>query len=204
MANVLIVDHQSSIRKSLTNSLSGGGRKVNQATRRKAALEMAASSRIDLMFLDIELPGAGGIEVLSNLKGNPRTSEIPVIMLTSLPSDETEAASLRLGASNVLVKPCSLSSLETMVRIAMREGEDAASAVSSGTTKSVEDVGMAPQPYDDSQEEEVFAKHSGEPGKFISSGGRLTKLDTALDGGLPVGGLALIEGPSDSGKSVIC
>jgi archaellum biogenesis ATPase FlaH/ActR/RegA family two-component response regulator len=204
MANVLIVDHQSSIRKSLTSSLSGSGHNVNEATSGKAALEMAAKSRIDLMFLDIELPGAGGVEVLSDLKGNPRTSEIPVIMLTSLPSAETESASLRLGASNVLVKPCSPSDLETMVRIALREGEDAASAGSGGATGSVEDVGMEAPPYDDYQEEEVFAKHSGEPGKFISTGGRLTKLDTALDGGLPVGGLALIEGPSDSGKSVIC
>ena len=204
MASVLIVDHQSSIRKSLTSSLSGAGHKVNEATSGKSALEMAASSRIDLMFLDIELPGSGGIEVLSDLKGNPRTSEIPVIMLTSLPSAESESASLRLGASNVLLKPCSPSDLETMVRIALREGEDAASARSSGATGSVEDVGMEPPAYDDYQEEDVPAKLSGEPGKFINTGGRLTKLDTALGGGLPVGGLALIEGPSDSGKSVIC
>ena len=203
MANVLIVDHQSSIRKSLTSSLSGDGHKVDEATNGKAALEMAAKSRFDLMFLDLELPGMSGIEVLSDLKGNPRTSGIPVIMLTSLLSAETEAASLRLGASNVLVKPCSGSSLETMVRIALREGEDAASAGLGGTNDSSEGAGTEPPAYED-REEEVFAVHSGVPGKFISTGGRLTKLDTALDGGLSVGGLALIEGPSGSGKSVIC
>ncbi len=61
MANVLIVDHQSSIRKSLTSSLSGDGHKVDEATNGKAALEMAAKSRFDLMFLDLELPGMSGV-----------------------------------------------------------------------------------------------------------------------------------------------
>jgi len=149
MANVLIVDHQSSIRKSLTSSLSGDGHKVDEATNGKAALEMAAKSRFDLMFLDLELPGMGGIEVLSDLKENPRTSGIPVIMLTSLLSAETEAASLRLGASNVLVKPCSGSSLETMVRIALREGEDAASAGLGGTNDSWEGARIELPAYED-------------------------------------------------------
>jgi len=61
MANVLIVDHQSSIRKLLTSSLSGEGHKVDEATSGKADLEMAAKSRFDLRFLDLELPGMSGI-----------------------------------------------------------------------------------------------------------------------------------------------
>ena len=120
MANVLIVDHQSSIRKLLTSSLSGDGHKVDETTNGKAALEMAAKSRLDLTFLDLELPGTGGIEVLSDLNGNLRTNGIPVIMQTYLLSAETEADNLRLGASNVLVMPCSEISLETMVKIALR------------------------------------------------------------------------------------
>jgi len=94
--------------------------------------------------------------VLSDLNGNPRASGIPVIMLTSLLSAETEAASLRLGASNVLVKSCSGSSLETMVRIALREGEDAASTGLGGTNDSSEGAGTEPPAYED-REEEIFA-----------------------------------------------
>lgn len=60
LGNVLIVDHQSPIRRSLTSS----EHDVNEATNVTAALEMAGKSRIDLMFLDIELPDARGISVL--------------------------------------------------------------------------------------------------------------------------------------------
>ena len=71
MANVLIVDHQSSIRKLLTSSLSGDGYKVDEATSEKAALEMAAKSRFDLIFLNIDgqrTPDGDGI-----LRHNPAT-----------------------------------------------------------------------------------------------------------------------------------
>ena len=98
--------------------------------------------------------------MLTRLKGNSRTSEMPIIMLTSLPSAETESASLRLCASNVLVKPCDPASLETMVRIALRERKDAVSARLGHAKDHGEDVGMGFLANVDFQNEDVLAKHS--------------------------------------------
>ena len=204
MAKVLIVDHQSAIRKWLTASLGRGGHEVNQATNGKTALEIASRVPIDLILLDVELPGMDGCQVLSTLKGDPRTRSIPVIMLTSIPSYDTEAAGLRLGASNVLTKPCNSEDLATHIRVALREGQNAAEEEARGAAapavaaeRELPIAAASPDP-------ESSLDPSGKPSKFISTGGGLAPLKAALDGGLTPGGMTLIEGPTASGKSLIC
>ena len=122
MARVLIVDSHPAIRKWLNASLGKIGHQVDQATDGKTALETASREPIDLMLVAVDLPRMSGCQVLSNLKGNPRTRAIPVIMLTSIQSYETEAECLRLGASNVVTKPCSFDDLATHIMVALREG----------------------------------------------------------------------------------
>ena len=203
MPKILIVDHQPSVRKSLIRSLGSSGYEVNETPNGIAAIKIVSKNRYDLMLLDVDLPGTDGFQVLSNLKENPLTSALPVIMLTSIPDPQVEASSLRLGASNVLTKPCDKSSLERLVRIALREGEDAVKAqIHTSGLPGLAD--MEPLAYDDSEEPDALAKYSGQPSNLINTGGTLTRLDTALGEGLLVGGLALIEGPSKSGKSVVC
>ena len=123
MARVLIVDSHSAIREWLNASLGKIGHEVDQATSGKTALETASREPIDLMLVDVDLPGMDGYQVLSNLKGNPQTRAIPVIMLTSIPSYEMESSCLRLGASIVLTKPCSFEELGVHIRVALREGQ---------------------------------------------------------------------------------
>lgn len=100
MARVLIVDSHSAIRKWLNASLGKIGHQVDQATDGKTALETASREPIDLMLVAVDLPRMSGCQVLSNLKGNPRTRAIPVIMLTSIQSYETEAECLRRRAEH--------------------------------------------------------------------------------------------------------
>jgi archaellum biogenesis ATPase FlaH/CheY-like chemotaxis protein len=183
--------------------LGSNGHEVSETANGKEALEIVSKSNVDLMLLDVELLGMDGCQVLSQLKQDPRTSAMPIIMMTSVPSPQTESVSLRLGASNILSKPCSAGSLATLVRIALREGEEAARAQTH--TSGLPDLAdMEPLVYEDPEEPDALAKYSREPSKLINTGGKLTRLDTALGEGLPIGGLSLIEGPSDSGKSVIC
>ena len=187
MARVLIVDSHSAIRKWLNASLGDIGHQVDQATDGKTALETAAREPIDLMLLDFDLPGMGGSQVLSNLKGNPRTRAIPVIMLTSIPSYETETECLRLGASNVLTKPCNFEVLATHIRVALQDEAE--------WELPTEEVLPDAQPA---------LKSPGQSSKFVSAGGGLAPLRLVLGGGLASESLTLIEGPLDSGKGLIC
>ena len=203
MARVLIVDSHSAIRKWLNASLGDIGNQVDQATDGKTALETAAREPIDLMLLDFDLPGMGGSQVLSNLKGNPRTRAIPVIMLTSIPSYETEAECLRLGASNVLTKPCNFEVLATHIRVALREGQDPVEEEPSG--EALQDEAEWELPTEEVlPDAQPVLKSPGQSSKFVSAGGGLAPLRLVLGGGLASESLTLIEGPLDSGKGLIC
>ncbi len=203
MARVLIVDSHSAIRKWLNASLGDIGHQVDQATDGKTALETASREPIDLMLVDVDLPGMGGSQVLSNLKGNPRTRAIPVMMLTSIPSYETEAECLRLGASNVLTKPCNFEDVATHIRVALREGQETVEEEPSGEV--LQDQAEWELPTEEVLPDvQPALKSPGQSSKFVSAGGGLAPLRLVLGGGLASESLTLIEGPLDSGKGLIC
>ena len=142
------------------------------------------------MLLDFDLPGMGGSQVLSNLKGNPRTRAIPVIMLTSIPSYETEAECLRLGASNVLTKPCNFEVLATHIRVALREGQDLVEEEPSG--EALQDEAEWELPTEEVlPDAQPALKSPGQSSKFVSAGGGLAPLRLVLGGGLASESLTL-------------
>jgi archaellum biogenesis ATPase FlaH/CheY-like chemotaxis protein len=203
MSKVLIVDQQYSVRKLLTGSLSRNGHEVAEAINGQAALEFVNRESFDLMLLDFDLPDMDGCQVLSTLKADPRTRSIPVIMLTDVQSNERKAACLRLGASNIVTKPCD-GSLARYVRVALHEGQEIERVkLDMETTPPVAFYPEVPaaEAMPDTQLEQI---PSDQPSKFISKGGGLVPLELVLCGGLCVGELAIIEGPPDSGKSLIC
>jgi len=109
--------------------------------------------------------------VLSNLKGNPRTRAIPVIMLTSIPSYETEAECLRLGASNVLTKPCNFEDVATHIRVALREGQETVEEEPSGEV--LQDQAEWELPTEEVlPDAQPALKSPGQSSKFVSAGGR--------------------------------
>jgi CheY-like chemotaxis protein len=66
----------------------------------------AASPRLPkVIFMDLKLPQMNGLEILSQLKNNPRTSLIPVVMLTSSEEESDIQESYRLNANSYMVKP---------------------------------------------------------------------------------------------------
>lgn len=70
-----------------------------------SALALATDDPPDLILLDIMMPGMDGFEVLSRLKGNPVTAEIPVIFLTALSDVADKARGFKMGAVDYIVKP---------------------------------------------------------------------------------------------------
>ncbi len=77
------------------------------ATAGATALQIVASSQVDLILLDIMMPEMDGYETCRRLKSNPATSSIPVIFLTAKSQPEDEAMGLSVGAVEFLRKPVS-------------------------------------------------------------------------------------------------
>ena len=99
--------------------LAGDGYEVVIARNGREGLDLATSALPDFVYLDIRLPILDGFEVLEQLRANPVTANIPVIILTNYGEEEFRDRGLKLGALDFLVKsdttPAQLS--ETVERV---------------------------------------------------------------------------------------
>ena len=76
-----------------------------------------------LVILDVMLPNTNGFEVLKSLKANPKTKNIPALMLTALSSEMEKVKGLDLGADDYITKPFGVMELLARVRAILRRGE---------------------------------------------------------------------------------
>ncbi|WP_028575110.1 diguanylate cyclase [Desulfonatronovibrio hydrogenovorans] len=102
---VLIVDDQPANIHALANIVKAEY-SVKVATRGESALEIVSTDdEIDLILLDIEMPGMDGYEVCRRLKANEQTNNIPVVFVTARDSAEDEELGFSLGAVDYISKP---------------------------------------------------------------------------------------------------
>ncbi len=107
-AKVLLVDDDLLIREIYARHLAESGYHVLPARDGAEALELAQSEAPQVIILDINLPGTGGLSVLRSLKDLPATRAIPVIMITSAPDFRMRQDFAKAGdAASFLVKPFS-------------------------------------------------------------------------------------------------
>lgn len=102
--NILIIEDDEFFRELMSKKLVSGGFAVSEAVDGEKGLERVKKSKPDLILLDILLPNIDGFDVLLNLKGNPETAAIPVVILSNLSSKEDIEKGLKLGASDFLIK----------------------------------------------------------------------------------------------------
>jgi two-component system cell cycle response regulator len=85
------------------------------------ALAICGSTHVDLILLDIMMPGMDGFEVCEHLKANPRTAHIPVVMVTALDQPSDRVRGLKAGADDFLTKPVNdlqlISRVKSLVRL---------------------------------------------------------------------------------------
>jgi CheY-like chemotaxis protein len=105
-ARVLVVEDHATMREAMRMILDAEGFAVEEAADARAALDAAAGTRPALILLDLNIPGGRGLDVLSSLKEDPATSEIPVIVVTA-EGEEGRGGALRRGAAGYLTKPFS-------------------------------------------------------------------------------------------------
>ncbi len=116
-ASILIVEDHPTMREAMRLVLEHEGFEINAAADGQSALEMARSDPPDVMFLDMNLPGASGADILQQLKADPVTAAIRVIVITAVGEEGREFA-LSLGADEYFTKPFSpLALLRTVERV---------------------------------------------------------------------------------------
>jgi putative two-component system response regulator len=91
----------------ILNELLGSEYQIRVALKGDTALKIVTKSPIDLILLDIMMPGMDGYEVCKRLKADTKTKDIPVIFLTALFDEQNEAKGLALGAVDYITKPFS-------------------------------------------------------------------------------------------------
>jgi DNA-binding response OmpR family regulator len=102
---LLVVDDNDINRDMLSRRLRRQGYTVDVAENGRRALEMIAVRDFDLVLLDIMMPDLDGYQVLAHLKGDARTRDIPVIMISALDEIESVVRCIEMGAEDYLPKP---------------------------------------------------------------------------------------------------
>ena len=106
MATLLVADDLVPIRQMVRITLSTQGWTILEAKNGTEALEMARTQKPSLILLDVDMgPGPNGFEVCKTLKADPKTKDIPVVMLTAHESDSDRAIGFAAGATQYLTKP---------------------------------------------------------------------------------------------------
>ena len=102
---VLIVDDEEVIRKFLKIHLAKLGYEVTEAADGEQAIEQLGKDDFDLLICDIMMPKKDGWEVIKEAKSNPKTKNIPVIVLTAKNEDSDMFKGYDLGANYYMTKP---------------------------------------------------------------------------------------------------
>ena len=102
---ILIVDDEEVIRKFLRIHLTEWGYEVREAADGEQAIEQLEKGDFDLLICDILMPKKDGWQVLKEMKSNPRTKNIPVIILTAKDEDHDMFKGYALGANYYMTKP---------------------------------------------------------------------------------------------------
>jgi DNA-binding response OmpR family regulator len=105
MARILVVDDHPPIVRLLQRELVAEAHEVLTAATGEEALQKARHEQPDLMVLDVMMPGKSGFEVLQELKADPKTQAIIVVMLTARDQPSDISYGLQLGADWYLTKP---------------------------------------------------------------------------------------------------
>ena len=116
---VLIVDDEPAVFQLLTILLTSHGYMTKVAVTGKQALEYV-SSDIDLILLDMTLPDSEGIKICKQLKSDPKTRNIPIIMISGNQNKSDRIESLYLGAEDYLIKPFEPEELFARMEVVLR------------------------------------------------------------------------------------
>jgi DNA-binding response OmpR family regulator len=124
-SRILVVDDEPDVLDLVTYNLARAGFQTDTAADGAEALRQARSTAPDLILLDLMLPEMDGLEVCKLLRRDPKTSAIPIIMLTARASEVDRIVGLELGATDYVPKPFSPRELVLRVKKRLEENTGA-------------------------------------------------------------------------------
>jgi two-component system, OmpR family, KDP operon response regulator KdpE len=116
-ATILVVDDEPQIRRVLRSTLSSHGYLIIDAKTGEEAVESVRKNKPDLVLLDVNMPGMGGIAACREIR---QSSEAPILMLTVRNAERDKVAALDAGADDYVVKPFGIEELLARIRAALR------------------------------------------------------------------------------------
>lgn len=120
MARILIVDDEQNLLFTLSYNLQREGHETLTAADGETALATTREDSLDLIILDVMLPGIDGFEVCRRLR---ERSSVPILMLTARDSEIDRVVGLEIGADDYLVKPFSMRELLARVKAMLRRSQ---------------------------------------------------------------------------------
>ncbi len=117
MYRILIVDDDPQIRRVMRAALTGANFEVSDARTGEDGLQAVRDEKFDLVLLDVNMPGIGGMETCRLIRAN---SEIAIIMLTVRNAEQEKVAALDAGADDYVTKPFGMPELLARIRAALR------------------------------------------------------------------------------------
>ena len=130
--HILIVDDHREIRDLVSRALSREGFRISTAGDGKAMREVLADARIDLILLDLMLPGEDGLSLCRSLRAD---SDIPIIMLTAKGDEVDRVIGLEMGADDYLPKPFGSRELIARIRAVLRRNRARAAPANQDKSK---------------------------------------------------------------------
>ncbi|MDX9850445.1 MAG: response regulator transcription factor [Anaerolineaceae bacterium] len=117
MGNILIVEDDPNVRKLVRVNLAKRGYSVSEAENSQQALALFQSVPVDLVLLDLVLPGLSGVDICAWIRAR---SEVPIIILSARLEEDLKVAALDAGADDYVTKPFSSEELMARVRAFLR------------------------------------------------------------------------------------
>jgi two-component system, cell cycle response regulator len=176
-ARILVVDDIPANVKMLEARLLAEYFDVITAENGFVALELCDKTQVDLILLDVMMPGIDGFTVCERLKANPRTAHIPVVMVTALDQPSDRVRGLKAGADDFLTKP--VNDLQLMSRVKSLLRLKALSDELRGRAETARKFGMS---IDDS----AAVALSSEPGQVLLVDGRASSQERILKALRPI------------------
>ncbi|MER7901290.1 response regulator [Streptomyces sp. NPDC096046] len=123
MAHVLIADDDADIRDLVAFKLTQSGHQVTAVEDGMAALRVLREQPLDLVLLDIRMPGMSGLDVCREARAAPETTSLPVILITARSQEGDVELGFAAGADDYIVKPFSPRELSSRVNAVLTRAE---------------------------------------------------------------------------------
>lgn len=163
MPQIFIVDDSISVRKALEITLRNNAMQSSSAISGEQAWEMLESGdqTVDLMMVDVIMPGMSGLELCQKVKTDPRFSHLPLILMSGNVDDDVRAEAREAGADGVLKKPFRSEELIPMVQSVLEEAQAKQPAAPAAATPAAEPAAI--------HENEAHENEAAAPAEAISN-----------------------------------